>query len=171
MCHHIKGHVPTNQLESIKCKLGLFSHWCLQLPHIPGTLSQPSFHDFIPYTSSTMDALQYWPFAWEYSIWNATVSVLQFWMEDLEPHVLCNAIDWIYTAFFYGNHTQQIRNLPEEILFSCFMTTPNVTFEVDFTQEDEGYESGRENFGIPTHSTEPCESTMSPWWMLSPSTL
>ena len=27
-----------------------------------------------------MDAPQYWPFAQEYSIWNATVAALQFWM-------------------------------------------------------------------------------------------
>ena len=55
-----------------------------------------------------MDASQYWPFAHEYSIWNATVAALQFWMADLEPHVLSHAIDQVYAAFFYSDFTQQI---------------------------------------------------------------
>ena len=40
-----------------------------------------------------MDAPQYWPFACEYSIWNAAVATLQFWMADLEPDVLSHAIN------------------------------------------------------------------------------
>ena len=52
-----------------------------------------------------MDALQYWPFAQEFSIWNAAVSVLQFWMEDLKPHALGYTIGQIYTAFFFGDQT------------------------------------------------------------------
>ena len=32
-----------------------------------------------------MDATHYWPFAREYSIWNAALAALQFWMADLEP--------------------------------------------------------------------------------------
>ena len=55
-----------------------------------------------------MDASQYWPFAHKYSIWNATVSALQFWMADLKPHILSNAIDGVSTAFFYSDYTQQI---------------------------------------------------------------
>ena len=76
----------------------------------------------------TTDTLQYWHFAWKHSIWNATVSVLQFWIEDLKPHVLHHARDWVYTAFFHSDHAQQIQNLPEEILFSHFMTTLNDAF-------------------------------------------
>ena len=97
-----------------------------------------------------MDASQYWPFAHEYSTWNATVAALQFWMADLEPHDLSNAIDQVYAAFFYSDFTQQIRNLPEEILFGCFVTTLNDAFEAELAQEDEGYESGSESFNIPT---------------------
>ena len=41
--------------------------------------------------TSTMDALQYWPFA--YSIWNAAVAALKFWTEDLKPCVLSHVID------------------------------------------------------------------------------
>ena len=32
----------------------------------------------------------------------------------------------------------------------CFMTTLNATFESKLTLEDEGYDSGSENFNIPT---------------------
>ena len=59
-------------------------------------------------------------------------------MEDLGPHVLSNAIDGVYTAFFCGNHTQQIQNLSEEILSGPFMTTLNDTFDVELAKEDQG---------------------------------
>ena len=94
--------------------------------------------------------MHYWPFAWEYSIWNAAVTALHFWTADLKPHILSNAIEWVYTAFFHSNSTQQLQNLPDEILFGHFMTTLNDTFEIEFTQEDEGYESGNESLNIPT---------------------
>ena len=47
-----------------------------------------------------MDATDYWPLAWEYSIWNAAVASLQFWMDDLHPPMLSNTIERVYTAFF-----------------------------------------------------------------------
>ena len=78
-----------------------------------------------------MDASQYWPFACEYSIWNATVTALQFWMADFKQHILSNTIDQVYTVFFYSDLTQQLQNLPEEIIFSHFMTTLNSTFETE----------------------------------------
>ena len=40
-----------------------------------------------------MDATHYWPFAREYSIWNAAVAALQLWMADLKPHILRDAIE------------------------------------------------------------------------------
>ena len=40
-----------------------------------------------------MDATDYWPFAREYSIWNAAVAALHFWMADLNPQMLSNAIN------------------------------------------------------------------------------
>ena len=97
-----------------------------------------------------MDTSQYWPFAHEYSIWNATVTALQFWMVDLKPHILSNAIDWVYTAFFYSDFTQQMQNLPDETLFSHFVTTLNNASETDLAWEDEGYKSGSESFNILT---------------------
>ena len=39
-----------------------------------------------------MDATCNCPFTREYSIWNATVAALQFWMADLNPQTLSNAI-------------------------------------------------------------------------------
>ena len=71
-------------------------------------------------------------------------------MADLEPHVLSDAIEWIYTVFFYSSSAQQLWSLSEEILFSPFLTTLNDTFERELTQEDEGYESGHESLSIPT---------------------
>ena len=57
---------------------------------------------------STMDISQYWPFAWEYSVWNAAFAALQFWMADLKLHILSNAIDFVYIAFFCGDFTLQM---------------------------------------------------------------
>ena len=37
--------------------------------------------------------MHYWPFAQEYTIWNATVTALQFWIADLKPHILIGAIE------------------------------------------------------------------------------
>ena len=71
-------------------------------------------------------------------------------MADLKPHILSDAIEWVYTAFFCSNSAQQLQNLPEEILFGHFMTTLNVAFERELTQEDEGYDSGSESLSIPT---------------------
>ena len=53
-----------------------------------------------------MDDTDYWQFAREYSTWNAAVAALQFWMADLNPQMLSNAIEWVYTAFFCSNSAQ-----------------------------------------------------------------
>ena len=113
-----------------------------------------SFSDYIHLTFclqvNIMDARHYWPFAQEYSVWNATVAALHFWTADLELHILSDAIEWVYTAFFYSNSAQQLQYLPKQILFSCFMTTLNNTFEIELAQEDEGYERGSKSLNIPT---------------------
>ena len=83
-------------------------------------------------------------------MWTAAVAALQFWTADLELHLLSNVIDYIYTAFFYVNYTQQMWSLPEEILFGHFVTTLNDAFETELAQEDDGYDSGSERFNIPT---------------------
>ena len=43
-----------------------------------------------------------------------------------------------------------MQNLPEETIFSCFLTTLNNIFETDLAQEDKGYESGSERLNVPT---------------------
>ena len=141
-----------SQLKSIKHKLGLFqanafSHY-IYIPRNSESTIIPWFYFHLK--TGTMDASQYWPFAWKYSIWNAAVAALQFWTDDLKPHVLSHVIDWDYTAFFYSDHAQQIWNLSDKILFSCFMTTLKDTFERELTQEDEGYESRSVTYHIPT---------------------
>ena len=97
-----------------------------------------------------MDALQYWPFVHEYSLWNAAVTALQFWMADLKQHILSNAIDQVYAAFFYSDFTQPLWNLPKEILFHHFVTTLKSASETELAQKDEGYESGSESVNVPT---------------------
>ena len=97
-----------------------------------------------------MNVTDYWPLAREYLIWNAMVAALQFWTADLEAHVLSSAIVQVYNAFFYTASMHLLCQHTEEVLFSHFMTTLNASFESKLTLEDEGYESGSENFNIPT---------------------
>ena len=84
---------------------------------------------YIHHQDYIMDATHYWPFAREYSIWNATVTTLKFWVADLTSHIFSNAIKRVYTAFFCCDSAQQLRNISEEILFSGFLTTLNDHFE------------------------------------------
>ena len=97
-----------------------------------------------------MNTIPYWSFAREYSIWNAAVTALQFWMADLRPQTLSNAIEWIYTAFFCSNSAQQLRNISEEVLFGHFMTTLNEAFERELVLEDDRYDSGSKSLNILT---------------------
>ena len=123
-CHHIKGYAcqwhGVNQLISIKPKLELFSCKCFQLPIYTKKLwifnqsmilfiykSAPwmlhnigLLHKNIPYGTPQLQL-----YSSEWQTLNHTSLVLG------------NAIDWVYTAWFYSDFTQQIWNLPEEILF------------------------------------------------------
>ena len=54
-------------------------------------------------TISSMDTADYWWMAREYSIWNAAIDFLQFWMEDLDPVTLGRATEYVYTTFFYSS--------------------------------------------------------------------
>ena len=91
----------------------------------------------------------------EYSVWNATVAALQFWTADLEAHVLSSTTEQVYNAFFYSTSMHLLHQQSGEILFGHFMTTLNAAFESKLALEDEGYESGSENFNIPIHLEEP----------------
>ena len=97
-----------------------------------------------------MNVTDYWPMAREYSVWNAIVATLQFWTADIKAHVLSSAIEQVYNAFFYTTSMHLLCQHSEEVLFGHFMTTLNAAFESILTLEDKGYESGRENFNIPT---------------------
>ena len=97
-----------------------------------------------------MNATDYWPFAREYSIWNATVAALQFWTAGLEPHIFSSTNEQVYNAFFYTTCMHLLCQQSEEVLFGHFVTTLNAAFESKLTMEDEGYESGNDNFNIPT---------------------
>ena len=97
-----------------------------------------------------MDITDYWPMAREYLIWNATVASLQFWTTDLNTITLGTTIEEVYSAFFYTTSTYTLCQQSNEILFGHFVTTLNAAFEWKLALEDEGYESGSENFNIPT---------------------
>ena len=76
----------------------------------------------------------------------------------------------LHRLLLWKPHTTNKKST-RKILFGCFMTNLNDTFEVEFTQEDEGYESGMKTSAPQLHSTETQKSTMSPQWMLSPLTM
>ena len=97
-----------------------------------------------------MDATHYRPFAGKYSLCNTAVTALQFWMADLNPQTLSNAIEWVYTAFICSNSAQQLRNISEEVLFGHSLTTLNDAFKWEIVLEDKGYECGSESLNIPT---------------------
>ena len=97
-----------------------------------------------------MNAMDYWPMAREYSVWNAAVAALQFWMADLNAHILSSTINKVFNAFFYSTSTHLLHQQSGEILFSCFVTMLNAAFESKFTSEGKGYESSSKNVNIPT---------------------
>ena len=96
-----------------------------------------------------MNVTDYWPMAREYSVWNATVAALQFWTADLEVYILSSTIEQVYSAFFYSTSTHLLCQQCDEMLFGHFVTTLNAAFESKLALEDEGFESGSENFNIP----------------------
>ena len=97
-----------------------------------------------------MNFTDYWPLAREHFIWNMMVAASQFWTADLESHILSSAIEQVHAAFFYTTSIHLLYNQPEEVLFSHFMTTLNTAFESKLALENKRYESGSENFNIPT---------------------
>ena len=76
-----------------------------------------------------MDATDYWPMAREYSVWNTAIAALQFCTADLNAHTLSNAIEEVYSAFFYTPSAHTLHQQPDEILFGHFMTILNAAFE------------------------------------------
>ena len=53
------------------------------------------------FITTSMETTEYWPMAREYGIWNATITSLQFWAEDLDLITLGVASEHVYTTFFW----------------------------------------------------------------------
>ena len=96
-----------------------------------------------------MDAVDYWPMAQEYGIWNATIESLQFWAEDLDLITLGIASEHVYTHFFWTSTSHTLHQLSDEVLFGCFVLALNSAFHQQLSFTDEGYESGS-NEDLPT---------------------
>ena len=96
-----------------------------------------------------METAEYWLMAQEYGIWNAAITSLQFWAEDLNPITLGIASECVYTTFFWTPTSHTLCQPPEEALFGCFVLSLNVAFTQQLSLADEGYESGS-NTDLPT---------------------
>ena len=97
-----------------------------------------------------METAEYWPMACKYGIWNATITSLQFWAEDLNPITLGIASEHVYTTFFWTPTSHTLHQLCEDILFGCFVITLNAAFTQQLSLADEGYESGSNTADLPT---------------------
>ena len=97
-----------------------------------------------------MDAVDYWPMACKYSIWNAAIISLQFWTEDLNPVTLGITTEHVYTTFFYTSTSHILHQQSDETLFGCFIIELNAAFTQQLSLADEGYESGSDTIDLPT---------------------
>ena len=103
-----------------------------------------------------MDTTEYWPMAQEYGIWNAAITALQFWAEDLDPVSLGVASEHFYNHFFWTLTSHTLCQLSEEVLVGCFFLALNSAFHQQLSLADEGYESGsNEDLPTPLRKT-PC---------------
>ena len=96
-----------------------------------------------------METAEYWPMACEYGIWNATIASLQIWTEDLNLVSLGIASECVYTTFFWTNSSHTIHQLPEDVLFGCFVIALNAAITQQLLFTDEGYESGSDTMDLP----------------------
>ena len=97
-----------------------------------------------------MDATEYWPMAREYSIWNVTIVLLQFWTADLDPVTLGRATEQVYTTFFYSPSSHTPHQQSDDVMFGCFVIALNAAFIQQLSLADEGYESGTDTNDLPT---------------------
>ena len=101
------------------------------------------------FTTNTMETAEYWLMACKYAIWNAAITSLQFWAEDLDPITLSIASEHVYTTFFWTPTSHTLCQLPEDVLFGCFVIALNAAFTQQLTLADEGYESGSDASDLP----------------------
>ena len=78
------------------------------------------------------------------------IASLQFWAEDLDLITLGIASECVYTHFFWMNSSHTLCQLPEDVLFGCFVIALNAAFTQQLSLADEGYESGSDSTG-PTY--------------------
>ena len=97
-----------------------------------------------------METAEYWPMAHEYAIWNAAITSLQFWAEDLNPITLGIASEHIYTTFFLTPTSHTFHQLLEDFLFGCFVIALDAAFTQQLSLADEGYKSGSDTVDLPT---------------------
>ena len=72
-----------------------------------------------------METAEYLLIACKYAIWNAAITSLQFWAEDLNPITLGIASEGIYITFFWTPTSHTLHHLSEDVLFGCFVIALN----------------------------------------------
>ena len=102
------------------------------------------------FTTTTMETAEYWPMACKFAIWNATITSLQFWAEDLDQITLGIASEHVYTTFFWTPTSHTLHQLSEDVLFGCFVIALNAAFTQHLSLTDEGYKSGSNTADLPT---------------------
>ena len=109
-----------------------------------------------------METAEYWLMACEYSIWNAAITSLQFWAEDLDLITLGIASERVYTTFFWTPTSHTLCQLSEDVLFGCLVIALNAAFTQQLSLVDEGYKSGSNTADLPTPLQKtPCIHHMS----------
>ena len=99
--------------------------------------------------ATTMETVEYWLMACKNAIWNATITSLQFWAEDLDPITLGITSECSYTTFWTpASHT--LHQLSEDVLFGHFVIGLNAAFTQQLSLADDSYESGSDTIDLPT---------------------
>ena len=102
------------------------------------------------FTTTTMETAEYWLIAHKYAIWNAAITALQFWAEDLDPITLDIASEHVYITFFWMPTSHTLCQLSEDVLFGCFVIVLNAAVTQQLSLADEGYKSGSDTIDLPT---------------------
>ena len=67
-----------------------------------------------------MNVTDYWPMARAYSVWNAALAALQFWIADLKVYILSSTTEHVYNASKDSTSTHLLSQQSDEVLFSHF---------------------------------------------------
>ena len=110
----------------------------------------PPLEFYRNFTTTTMETADYWPMAREYSIWNATITSLQSWAEDLDLVTLGIVSGHVYTTFFWTPTSHMLCHQSEDVLFGHFVIALNAAFTQQLSLADEGYKSGSDTIDLPT---------------------